>query len=142
MKVHPYLNFDGKAEEAFEFYKSVFGGELKAKMKMSEMPEGDKLPENEQHRIMHIALPIGNDTILMASDTVLSAGHKLQPGSQTYVLLDTKSREEASKIFKALSQGGEMEMQIADTFWGAYFGSFIDKFGIRWMVNFEENPEY
>ena len=142
MRIHPYLNFDGKAEEAFEFYKSVFGGDYKAKMKMSEIPEGDKLPENEQQRIMHIALPIGNDTILMASDIIPSVGHKLQPGSQTYVLLDTKSREEASKIFKALSKGGEMEMQIADTFWGAYFGSFTDKFGIRWMVNFEENPEY
>ena len=142
MRVHPYLNFDGKAEEAFEFYKTVFGGDYKAKMKMSEIPEGDKLPENEQQRIMHIALPIGNDTILMASDIIPSAGHKLQPGSQTYVLLDTKSREEANKIFKALSKGGEMEMQIADTFWGAYFGSFTDKFGIRWMVNFEENPEY
>lgn len=142
MKVHPYLNFDGKAEEAFEFYKSVFGGEFKAKMKMSEMPEGDKLPQNEQQRIMHIALPLGDQTILMASDTLPSAGHKLQSGNQTYVLLDTKSREEATKIFRALSQGGEMEMQIADTFWGAYFGSFTDKFGIRWMVNFEKNPEY
>lgn len=142
MKVHPYLNFDGKAEEAFEFYKTVFGGEFKAKMRMKEVPEGDKLPEEEQERIMHIALPIGNDTILMASDIIPSAGHKLQQGSQTYVLLDTKSREEASKIFKALSKDGEIEMQIADTFWGAYFGSFTDKYGIRWMVNFEEHPEY
>ena len=81
MKVQPYLNFDGKAEEAFFFYKSVFGGEFTANMKMKEMPEGDKLSEQEQNRIMHIALPIGEDTLLMASDIVPSAGHKMQFGN-------------------------------------------------------------
>ena len=139
MKVHPYLNFDGRAEEAFNFYKSVFGGEFLANMKMSEVPDGDKLSKEDQNRTMHIALPIGKDTLLMASDIMPSAGHVLQPGSQTYIMLAPKSRQEADRLFNGLSKGGKVEMAMADMFWGDYFGSFIDKFGIRWMISFNEN---
>lgn len=135
MKVHPYLNFDGTAEVAFDFYRSVFGGEFKGKSKMSEAPDGNKLPEEEQNRIMHIALPIGDGIFLMASDIIPSFGHKLQSGSQTYVLLDAENKEEADRLFKGLSEGGEIEMELQDMFWGDYFGSFVDKFGIRWMIN-------
>ena len=95
MKVHPYLNFDGKSEEAFMFYKSVFGGEFSANMKMSEMPEGDKLPKEEQNRTMHIALPIGEGTLLMATDIVPSAGHKMVFGNQTHIMLSPETKEEA-----------------------------------------------
>lgn len=139
MKVHPYLNFDGRAEEAFNFYKSVFGGEFLANMKMSGVPDGDQLSKEDQNRTMHIALPISKDTLLMASDIMPSAGHVLQPGSQTYIMLAPESRQEADRLFNGLSKGGKVEMAMADMFWGDYFGSFIDKFGIRWMISFNEN---
>ncbi|MBC8112457.1 MAG: VOC family protein [Verrucomicrobia bacterium] len=135
MKVHPYLNFDGKAEEAFIFYKSVFGGEFTANMKMTEAPDSEKLPKEEQNRIMHIALPIGEGTILMASDIVPSAGHKFQLGNQTHIMLSPESKKEADHLFDGLSKDGNIEMKKEDTFWGDYFGSFTDKFGIKWMVN-------
>tara|TARA_R110002050_G_scaffold25604_12_gene68248 strand:+ start:155 stop:583 length:429 start_codon:yes stop_codon:yes gene_type:complete len=139
MKVHPYLNFAGQAEEAFNFYKSVFGGEFLANMKMSEIPEGDKLSEQEQNLTMHISLQIAKDTVLMASDIMPSAGQVLQAGSQTYIMLTTESREEADRLFKGLSKGGNVEMDMDDMFWGDYFGSFVDKFGIRWMISFNED---
>ena len=135
MKVHPYLNFDGKAEEAFNFYKSVFGGEFTANMKIKEMPDGDKVPAEEQNRIMHIALPIGKDTLLMASDIMPSAGHVWQPGNQTYILLNPETKNEADRLFDGLSKDGDIEMKMEDMFWGDYFGSFADKFGIKWMIN-------
>ena len=141
MKVHPYLNFDGKAEEAFMFYKSVFGGEFSANMKMSEMPKGDKLSEQEQNRIMHIALPIGEDTLLMASDTVPSAGHKMQFGNQTYIMLSPETKEEADKLFDGLTKEADIEMKMEDTFWGDYMGSFTDKFGIKWMINVDRSKK-
>lgn len=140
MKINPYLNFDGQAEDAFNFYKSVFGGEFTGKMKMNETPGGNELPEEEQNRIMHISLPIGKDTLLMASDIIPSMGQILKKGNNNYISLHPESREEADKLFNGLSAGGEIEMPLEDQFWGDYFGSFIDKFGIGWMINF--NPEY
>jgi len=134
-KVNPYLNFDGTAEEAFIFYKSVFGGEFGMVMKMSDTPDGHKVPENEQNRIMHISLPIGNDTVLMGSDIFPSFGHTLNKGNDVYVSLHPDSREEADRLFNGLSAGGVVEMPMADQFWGDYFGSFKDRFGTNWMVN-------
>jgi PhnB protein len=87
---------------------------------------------------MHISLPIGKDTILMASDLMPSAGQVLHPGSQTYLMLTTESRREADRLFNGLSKGGSIEMAMDDMFWGDYFGSFVDKFGIRWMISFNE----
>jgi PhnB protein len=135
MKVHPYLNFDGQAEAAFNFYKSVFGGEFTANMKMTEAPDGDKLSPEEQNRTMHISLPIDEETILMGSDIIPSAGHHLIEGNNMYICLSPDTKEEADRLFNGLSKDGEIEMPIQDQFWGDYFGSFIDKFGIRWMVN-------
>lgn len=140
MKVNPYLNFDGNAEEAFLFYKSVFGGEFISHMKMSDAPDTDKLPENEKNRTMHISLHIGGDTVLMASDILPSVGHKLNPGNNSYISLHPKSKEEADRLFNGLSEGGEIEMPMADQFWGDYFGCFTDRFGVMWMVNF--NPDF
>ncbi|WP_409966271.1 hypothetical protein PIECOFPK_00136 [Mycovorax composti] len=140
-KLNPYLNFDGKAEEAFNFYKSVFGGEFLGPVtRMSELPGAENLPENEKNRIVHIALPIGND-ILMASDILPSAGHKLIEGNNNYISIFPDSREEADRLFNALSEGGVVEMPMADQFWGAYYGSFTDKFGVRWMINYSTNPQ-
>ncbi len=142
MKVNPYLNFDGQAEEAFHFYQSVFGGEILGNMKMKEAPGGDKLPEEEQNRVMHIALPVGDGTILMGSDIAPSMGSPaLKKGNNIYISLQPDSKEEADRLFNGLSEGGEIEMPIEDQFWGDYFGSFTDRFGIRWMVNFHPEGE-
>ncbi|REH54698.1 PhnB protein [Tenacibaculum gallaicum] len=138
MKVNPYLNFDGDAEQAFNFYKSVFGGEFIANMKMSDAPDVEKLPKNERKRTMHISLPLSNDTILMASDTVPSMGHNLNKGNNNYISLHPKSREEADRLFNGLSVGGKIEMPMEDQFWGDYYGSFVDKFGVYWMINYNE----
>ncbi|TRZ41267.1 VOC family protein [Robertkochia solimangrovi] len=136
MKAQPYLNFDGNTEEVFDFYKSVFGGEFLMKMKMSDGPGLDDLPEDEKNRIMHISLPIGDGIILMGSDIVPSMGHKLTVGNNVYVSLHPDSREDADRIFNGLSSGGDIEMPMADQFWGDYFGSFADKYGVRWMINY------
>ena len=140
MKVNPYLNFDGQAEEAFNFYKSIFGGEFSGNMKMKEAPGTEELTEDEQNRTMHISLPIGIENLLMGSDIMPSMGQKLVKGNHNYISLHPDSRAEAERLFKGLSAGGEIEMPMADQFWGDYFGSFTDKFGICWMINF--NPQF
>lgn len=139
-KINPYLNFNGNTEEAFNFYKSVFGGEFAAVMRFGETPGCDEMPiaENEKDKIMHIALPIGNGNILMATDMLESMGQKLNEGNNFSISIDTESREEAEKLFGGLSDGGKVEMPLGDAFWGAYFGMCADKFGIRWMINYDE----
>jgi len=139
-KMNPYLNFDGTAEAAFTFYKSVFGGEFDGVHKMSDAPSMDQLPEDERNRIMHIGLPIDAHTTLMASDIMPSMGHKLSEGNNVHISLHPESREEATRLFNGLSEGGTVEMPLEDTFWGAYYGSFKDKFGIQWMVNYQPMP--
>lgn len=138
MKAHPYLNFDGNAEEAFNFYKKVFGGDLRA-MKMTDAPESEKLSKNEKDRVMHISLTISEHITLMASDILPSMGHKLTVGNNHYISLHPRSREEADRIFNQLSEGGHIEMPINNQFWGDYFGSFEDKFGIKWMINYNKD---
>lgn len=138
-KINPYLNFDGKAEEAFTFYKSVFGGEFLGEVyKLGGAPGAENLSDEEKNRVMHIALPIGNSDILMASDIVPSMGHKLNVGNNNHVSIFPASREEADQLFNGLSAGGTVEMPMADQFWGDYFGSFQDKYGVYWMVNYNE----
>jgi PhnB protein len=135
MKINPYLNFDGQAEEAFNLYKSVFGGEFSMVSRMSDAPGTENLPEDEKNRLMHISLPITDTITLMASDCVPSAGHVLNVGNNMYVSIHPDSREEADRIFNGLSEGGEIEMPMEDMFWGDYFGSFKDRYGIQWMIN-------
>jgi PhnB protein len=135
MKLNPYLNFDGKAEEAFQLYQSVFGGELTV-MKMSSAPGLENLSEEERNLMMHISLPMGDGQILMASDCLKSQGQVLKQGNNNYISLTPDSRAEADRIFAALSEGGVIEMPMEDMFWGDYFGSFQDKYGICWMINF------
>ncbi|WP_312075771.1 VOC family protein [Chryseobacterium sp.] len=139
-KLNSYLNFDGKAEEAFNFYKSVFGGEFLGEIyKMGNAPGTENLSEEEKNRVMHVALPIGGD-LLMGSDIVPSFGQSLIVGNSNYVSVFPDSREEADRLFNGLSDGGNIEMPIEDQFWGDYFGSFQDKFGVYWMINY--NDEY
>ncbi|WP_254639840.1 VOC family protein [Chitinophaga sp. GbtcB8] len=135
MTFNPYLNFDGNAEEAFIFYQSVFGGELFLQ-RMTDAPGTENLPENEKKRVMHVALPVGKGQLLMASDCLPSAGHVLNVGNNNYISITPDSREDTERLFNGLSAGGKVEMPLADMFWGDYFGSFKDKFGVCWMVNF------
>jgi PhnB protein len=138
--LNPYLNFKGQAEEAFRFYKSVFGGEFSALQRFKDTPEGDKTPAAERDKIMHIALPIGNGVRLMASDTLESMGSKMTAGNNFYLSLNVDSKQEADRVFNGLSKGGQVELPMQKMFWGEYFGMFADKFGIQWMVSFAENP--
>ncbi|MGV3601177.1 MAG: VOC family protein [Dyadobacter fermentans] len=134
-KINPYLNFDGNAEEAFTFYKSVFGGEFHGVHRMDGTPGSENLSENERNRIMHIALPVG-DELLMASDIMPSMGQTLSVGNNNYISIFTDSREQADQYFNGLSAGGTIEMPMEDQFWGDYFGAFQDKFGVNWMINY------
>lgn len=134
--VNPYLNFGGDTEEAFKFYRSVFGGDFTALQRFADTPEAEKLSEADRNKIMHIALPIGDKTVLMATDALESMGFTVSPGNNFYISIEAESKDEADRLFKALSSGGVIEMEIQDMFWGAYFGSLIDKFKIRWMLNY------
>ena len=136
-KINPYLNFNGNTEEAFNFYKSVFGGEFITVMRYSETPEAGKVPDAEKNKIMHIALPIGEGNILMGTDCLESMGHVVKPGDNIILSVDVHSKEDADRLFSTLSAGGKVHMPIEDTFWGAYFGMFSDMFGIIWMVSFD-----
>jgi PhnB protein len=138
--INPYINFNGNTEEAFNFYKSVFGGEFAALMRFGEMHgsdevSGNKMSDEDKSKIMHIALPIG-DGVLMATDALESMGQKLKEGNNFSISVSAESKEEADQVFTQLS-GGAVEMPIGDTFWGAYFGMCRDKFGINWLVNYD-----
>lgn len=135
MVLNPYLNFAGNAEEAFTFYQSVFGGELFIQ-RMSDVPGMDDLPEKEKDYAMHVSIPIGKGQTLMASDCLDSRGHVLHVGNNNYISVTPDSRAEADRLFNGLSAGGTVEMPMEEQFWGDYFGSFKDKFGVQWMINF------
>ena len=138
MKLSPYLNFAGDAEEAFKLYKSAFGGEFTSVVRFKDMPmEGMKIGPAEANKIMHITLKFG-DEVLMASDTLESLGQKLTKGNNTYVSIHPDSKQEADRLFKALSAGGQVEMPMADQPWGDYWGAFKDRFGVQWMINYSE----
>ena len=136
--VNPYLNFPGNTEEAFNFYKSVFGGEFLMVQRFKDTPESGKMPAGDHNKIMHIALPIGKGNILMATDALESMGQKLIQGNNFSLSLEADSHEDADNLFNKLSAGGKVEMAMQKTFWGAYFGMFQDKFGIQWMVSYNE----
>jgi len=135
--INPYLNFAGTAEEAFNLYKSVLGGEFLALQRYKDMPDGDKVSAEDAEKIMHIALPIGNGNILMATDALKSMGQKLTQGNNFYLSLDVNSEAEADRVFNALSDGGQAIMPMQKAFWGSYFGMLTDKFGVQWMVSYE-----
>jgi PhnB protein len=135
--INPYLNFNGSTEVAFNFYKSVFGGEFAALIRFKDTPEAGKITENEKDKIMHITLPIGVGNTLMASDVLESMGHTLTSGNNFYLSISADSEADADKIFKGLSAGGKVTMPLEKTFWGSYFGMLTDKFGIRWMVSYD-----
>jgi len=136
-KLNVYLNFAGNAEKAFNFYRSVFGGEFRNITRFKDMPmPGVTIPKGDESKIMHIALPVGKDDVLMASDVLEGFGHKLVMGNNATVSIAADSKEEADRVFKALSAGGKIDMPLANQQWGDYYGDFTDKFGVRWMVDY------
>ena len=140
--VNVYLTFNGNCAEAFDFYKSVFGGEFPYVGTFGEMPSGEEnpMPDSEKNKIMHISLPISKETMLMGSDTGGEWASSFLQGNNVTVCIGPDSKEEADKLFNGLSAGGIVTMPMNKTFWGAYFGMFTDKFGIHWMVSLDEQP--
>ena len=139
-RIDPHINFNGNAEEAFTFYKSVFGGEFKQIVRMKDMSTAEHpVAEEEEdiHKIMHIALPIGPN-LLMGNDVPSFLGKTNENENRSKISITAESKQEADKIFNGLSAGGSVEYPIGDSPWGSYFGMFRDKYGIEWMVDF--NP--
>lgn len=136
MNINVYLNFNGTTEEAFNFYKSVFGGEFTTVQRFSDVQGTDHLNAEEKNKLMHISLPVGS-SVLMGTDAFESMGHKITEGTNFNLSVEYKTEAEADKIFAALSAGGKVTMAMEKTFWGAYFGMLVDKFGIQWMVSTE-----
>jgi len=130
------LLFDGQAEEAFNFYKSVFGGEFSNLQRMGDLPTPMEMPESEKGKILHMALPIG-ESILMGMDMPAGRG-TVNAGNNFFVTLNTSSEEETDELFKKLSDGANIMMPLEKQFWGAYFAMLTDKFGIQWMLSFSE----
>jgi PhnB protein len=138
--INPHINFNGNAEEAFNFYKSVFGGEFATIMRFKDMANEEyPLPDHEADKIMHIALPIGKN-VLMGNDVPEIMGKVNENENRSKISIGAESREEADKLFNGLSAGGAVEVPIAESPWGSYFGMFRDKYGIEWMVDFD--PRY
>jgi PhnB protein len=135
--INPYLNFPGNTEKAFNFYKKVFGGDfLGGIYRFKDTPEAEKMNPGDKEKIMHVALPMGNGNMIMATDALESMGQKLTFGNNFYISVDAESKEEADKLFEGLSEGGSADMPMMDQFWGAYFGMVTDKFGVKWMINY------
>jgi PhnB protein len=133
-QLNPYLSFNGNAEEALNFYKSVFGGDFLTIMRWGDNPGAcEQFPDLDKNAIMHIALPVG-DSMIMASDSPMD----YKEGTNFSVAIGPDSKEEADRLFAGLSDGGKVTCPMMDMFWGGYFGSFTDKFGVNWLINYSE----
>jgi PhnB protein len=143
LSAHPYLYFAGNTEEAFKFYRSVFGGDFLSILRYRDFGEasGD-VPEGERDKIAHIALPLGEGTLLMGTDVLESQGQPLTPGNNFSINLDMGSTEEAERLFAALSEGGSVEMPLQRTEWAEQYGICADRFGMQWMVNYTGSVEF
>lgn len=141
--VSPYLTFPGNCEDAFNFYRSVFGGDFAYLGRFGEMPpmEGQPpMPESERNKIMHVSLPVSEETILMGSDSSEAFGQITNMGNNFSISINATSQPDADRLYNGLAEGGQQTMPMSKTFWGAYFGMLVDKYGIQWMVNFDEEP--
>ena len=136
--INTYLTFNGNCEEAFTFYKSVFGGEFAHMGRFSEMPSEYKVADSDKDFVMHMSFPIGEGSVLMGSDTGGEWSKGFSQGTNFSVSINTDSAEEADRLFEGLSQGGKIIMPMNKTFWDSYFGMFTDQFGIQWMVSFDD----
>lgn len=145
--VNPYLNFAGNTEEAFAFYRAVFGGEFLGVMRFKDFPDNPMgIPEKDLNKIANIALPLGQGAVLMGTDVIESLGQSLKVGNNFYIHLEVESAEEADRLFNALLEGGRVEMPLQQTEWAELYGIGSDKFGVQWMmshtgkVRFSETP--
>ncbi len=139
-QINPHINFNGNAEEAFTFYKSVFGGEFAIIMRFKDISSPEfPVTEKEANKIMHISLQIGKN-VLMANDVPESMGKTNENENRSKISISAESKEEADRLFNGLSVGGQIEVPIVDSSWGSYFGMFRDKYGIEWIVDFD--PKY
>lgn len=132
---NPYLNFPGNTEQAFNFYRSVLGGEFTTLMRFGDTPGCDGMPVTEKEKIMHMALPLGNGNVLMGTDCLESMNQKVDFGNNITISIHSDSREDADQLYAGLSKDGNPVMPMADMFWGDYWGMLIDKFGVQWMVD-------
>ena len=138
--INPWINFNGNAEEAFTFYKSVFGGEFSKIVRFKDLSSAEfPVAKNEENKIMQIALPIGKNNVLLANDVPEFMGRTNENENRSKISVSAESREEAVKIFNGLSAAGNVEGPIGDTPWGTYAGMFRDKYGIEWIVEFDPN---
>jgi PhnB protein len=138
--INPHINFNGNAEEAFTFYKSVFGGEFTKIIRFKDLAGPEfKVAKNEENKIMHIVLPIGKGSMLMANDVPEIMGKTNENENRSKIVISAESKEEADKLFNGLSVGGQIEGPIGDSGGGSYFGCFRDKYGIEWIVEFAQN---
>ncbi|MBZ0098329.1 MAG: VOC family protein [Taibaiella sp.] len=138
--INPYLTFNGNCEEAFNFYKKVFGGEFSYLGRFNEMPpseEGEEIPESEGNKIMHISLPMSKETSLMGSDSSDAYGQATVIGNNFSISINAESKEEADRLYKELSDGGKQTMPMNTTFWGSYFGMLTDRFSVQWMISYD-----
>jgi PhnB protein len=146
IRVSTYLNFPRNTEEAFNFYKSVFGGEFSGSgiMRFGDTPSSDGMPqitEKDKNLVMHVELPISGNYVLMGTDAPESMGFNVIKGNNVHISLEPETRNETKKLFDALSKGGKITMELQDMFWGGYYGSCTDKFGIQWMFNCNEKTK-
>lgn len=137
--VNPYLNFPGNTLEAFNFYKSVFGGEFSALLRFGDMQDDMGMSGEERNLIAHVSLPLMDNVTLMGTDVTPSMPFTLNVGNNMYITLDPESREEAERLFEGLSAGGRVEMAPQETEWAELYGSFADRFGVQWMISYEGN---
>ena len=136
--INPHINFNGNAEEAFTFYKSVFGGEFSKLVRLKDLASPEfPVAEKDENKIMNIALPIVKSNVLMANDVPEFLGKVNENENRSKISISTESKEDADQLFNGLSAGGKIEMPITDSPWGSYFGMFRDKYGIEWMVEFD-----
>lgn len=138
MKIYPYLNFPGNAEEAMTFYAKALGGELTEVHRFGMMPGSESMPEEAKNKVMHVGLDLPGGAKIMASDTMEGMGPPHVAGTNMSISVHPESREEAKRFFDALAEGGEVGMPLEDQFWGDYYGHLTDRFGIQWMINYHD----
>jgi PhnB protein len=136
MKVNVYLNFNGDTEKAFNFYRSVFGGEFTGLQRFKEMGAEQGMSAEDGEKIMHITLPVGENMVLNATDALESMGRTFTAGNNFSLMLEPESKTEADRLFSLLSANGNVEVPMQDMFWGDYYGAFTDQFGVEWMINY------
>lgn len=141
--LQPYLNFPGNTEEAFNFYRSVFGGDFRGVYRFRDFADsGMEVPESDLEKIAHIALPIGASGLLMGTDTLESLGQTLTPGNNHYIYIELESPEEGERLFPALAEGGSVEMPLGKTEWSELYGICTDRFGIQWMLDYTGSTDF